>query len=274
MRTAVTRPRCLAPLLGAAVLLTAPAAWATPSTPSAAGAVAAAHAPPVATAGERPAALAAESPTGYRYWSFWLHDGDGGDTTADGDDWRYATQGPGTLRPADGAVLGFRFGIGASARDAGRPRDAPSFGVICADVPETSGERRVALVLDFGTAEEAPDGERPPEPATACALLPDGATAAEALAAEAEPLRYARSGLLCAIRGYPEHGCGEEATASTTDPSDTNTDTDTAEPDGSAGPTSDPGGDGVPGGAGLWLGVAAVALLSAAALGRGRRRER
>ncbi|MFJ6998059.1 hypothetical protein [Streptomyces sp. NPDC003090] len=38
---------------------------------------------------------------GYRYWSFW--EGGAGGT------WAYATQGPATIRPADGAVHGYRF---------------------------------------------------------------------------------------------------------------------------------------------------------------------
>ncbi|NJQ08312.1 hypothetical protein HCN56_22700 [Streptomyces lonarensis] len=216
--------------------------------------------------GDAPAAASGrDQPTGYRYWSFWLRDPDDAD---DGTAWRYATEGPGTLRPADGTVLGFRFGIGTGAGGAEQPRGEETFASVCDSETPGEGERRVALVLDFGTPGEAPAGEVPPPPATACAVVADGATAAEALASVADPLRYDRSGLLCAVRGYPERGCGEQASVA---PEDSPA---AEEDDGDDGAGTGTGGDGVPGGTGLWFGIAAVAVLAAAALGRGRRRDR
>jgi hypothetical protein len=177
-------------------------------------------------------------------------------------------------------MLGFRFAVSADSRDGERPRGEHGFDGICAGVAARSGERRVALVFDFGTARDAPGGARPPQPRTACAVLADGATAAEALAAEAPPLRYHGSGLLCAIAGYPERGCGEAATAGPA-PSGKPDDpaADTADTDGSTDTATDPGADDAgggtgPRGAGPWLGLAAVAVLAAAALGRARRRRR
>jgi hypothetical protein len=138
---------------------------------------------------------------GYRYWSFWERDGD---------HWTYATQGPSTTRPADGDVQGFRFSVSEDSGDATQPRGAARFAVICARTPAQDGRKRVALVIDFGTAADAPSGETPPTRRTACARVSPDATTAEALATVAKPLRYDTDALLCAIGGYPRKGCGEQ----------------------------------------------------------------
>ncbi|QKW10698.1 hypothetical protein HUT18_07320 [Streptomyces sp. NA04227] len=152
---------------------------------------------PLAAAGPAEAA-------GYRYWSFWERT-DGADAA-----WVYANQGPSLIRPSDGAVQGFRFSVSEDSQDSAKPRGTAEFAAICADTPAKDGRKRVALVLDFGTAADAPDGERPPAPRTACARVAEDATAAEALASVAKPLRYDSKALLCAIAGYPESGCGEQ----------------------------------------------------------------
>ncbi|GAA3305437.1 hypothetical protein GCM10020295_59150 [Streptomyces cinereospinus] len=141
---------------------------------------------------------------GYRYWSFWERAGG---------TWTYATQGPATARPADGAVQGFRFAVSEDSADASRPRGEAGFAAICAGTPARAGSKRVALVIDFGTASDAPAGGTPPAARTACARVSPDATAAEALAAVAEPLRYDTNALLCAIAGYPRTGCGEQVPA-------------------------------------------------------------
>ncbi|MDT0266750.1 SCO2322 family protein [Streptomyces sp. DSM 44915] len=146
-----------------------------------------------------PAAVAADT-TAYRYWSFWTWD-------AAEAGWVYAAEGPGTARPADGALVGFRFGVGAEADDRRQPRGDAGFADICGAAPDGPS---VALVLDFGTAADAPAGAEPPEPRAECLPLPDRATVAELLAEAAPPLRYDQAGLLCGIAGYPERGCGDE----------------------------------------------------------------
>ncbi|MFF0727350.1 SCO2322 family protein [Streptomyces sp. NPDC004134] len=148
-----------------------------------------------------PGAQAAE---GYRYWSFW---------DRDGDSWVYATKGPGIERPADGDVHGVRFAVSEESGGGPRPRGAADFGAVCGDTPPGDGRKRVALVLDFGTAAHAPDGRTPPPARTECASVPEDATLGDALAAVAEPLRYDSNGLLCAIDGYPRSGCAEPASA-------------------------------------------------------------
>ncbi|MFF5145232.1 SCO2322 family protein [Streptomyces sp. NPDC013157] len=142
--------------------------------------------------------------TGYRYWSFWERAGA---------HWTYATQGPSTAQPADGSVEGFRFAVSEDSADASQPRGTADFGTICADTPAVAGRKRVGLVVDFGTTGDAPSGERPPARRTACAVVSEDATTAEALATVAKPLRYDTNALLCAIGGYPSRGCGEKVTA-------------------------------------------------------------
>ncbi|MFC7830155.1 SCO2322 family protein [Streptomyces sp. NPDC057362] len=197
----------------------------------------------IGTAGQAQAA-------GYRYWSFW--DRDGGT-------WVYATQGPSMTRPSDGDVQGFRFAVSENSGDAAQPRGTADFASICARTPAEEGRKRVALVLDFGTAPDAPSGETPPAPRTACAQVSPDATTADALAAVAGPLRYNTNALLCAIAGYPKSGCGEQVSQKDSSVS--------AAPKA----TEDEGDDDGPS-IGLYAGIAVVAALAAAATWQSRRR--
>ncbi|SOD86938.1 SCO2322 family protein [Streptomyces sp. Ag109_G2-15] len=184
---------------------------------------------------------------GYRYWSFWERDGGR---------WTYATEGPSTARPDDGAVQGFRFAVSEDSADASRPRGTADFATICAGTPAKPGTKRVALVLDFGTAADAPSGETPPAGRTACARVSPDATTAEALAATAKPLRYDTNALLCAIAGYPRKGCGEQVTTE-------------KKPTAAAEkPQQKDNGPSL----GLPIGVGVVALLAGAAVWQARRR--
>ncbi|MER5790344.1 SCO2322 family protein [Streptomyces sp. NPDC001980] len=179
--------------------------------------------------------------TGYRYWSFWERDGA---------HWTYATQGPSTAQPADGSVEGFRFAVSEDSSDASRPRGTADFGTICGGTPAVGGRKRVGLVVDFGTTADAPSGERPPARRTACAVVSEDATTAEALATVAKPLRYDTNALLCAIGGYPSRGCGEKVAAG-------------------AGGTSSGSGPSL----GLVAGAGVVVVLAAGAFWQARRRK-
>ncbi|MGW2020175.1 SCO2322 family protein [Streptomyces sp. NPDC001927] len=195
---------------------------------------------------------------GYRYWSYWESDGA---TT-----WSYATQGPATARPSDGDAIGFRFAVSEDANDAAKPTTGPDFAGICGGTGEKAGTKRVAVVIDFGTAQDAPQGETPPQPPvkTGCAQVRTDATSAEALAAVAKPLRYDSAALLCGIAGYPAKGCGEQVAAK---PS--------ADPTTSASPQADGAGGAGDGGGpsvGILVGGAAVLVLGGAALWKARRR--
>nr|WP_234311742.1 SCO2322 family protein [Streptomyces griseus] len=183
---------------------------------------------------------------GYRYWSFWERDGD---------HWTYATQGPSTARPSDGDVQGFRFAVSADSGDATRPRGEAPFTEICAKTPARDDRKRVALVIDFGTTADAPSGETPPAPRTACAVVRTDATTAEALASVAKPLRYDTNALLCAIGGYPRKGCGEQVSGA-------------VKPTADAKKSQEGGGPSV----GLLGGAVVVAALAGAAVWQARRR--
>lgn len=199
---------------------------------------------------------------GYRYWSFW---------DLDGDAWTYATQGPSTARPADGDVQGFRFAVSEDSADATRPRGAADFAAICAKTPAQDGEKRVALVIDFGTAADAPAGETPPAGRTACARVPADATTAEALASVAGPLRYNGSALLCAIAGYPEKGCGEQVSGGGAPAPEKEGGAKSSAPSASSASSASSDDGGGPS-LGLVAGIAVVALLGAAAVRQVRRR--
>ncbi|MQY11258.1 hypothetical protein SRB5_13730 [Streptomyces sp. RB5] len=180
----------------------------------------------------------------YRYWSFWEQDGSA---------WSYARQGAGTARPGDGDVVGFRFAVSVNSADATKPRGAADFAAVCSDTAAEKGRKRVAFVLDFGTARDSVDGSKPPGQRSVCAVVPQDATAADALAEVAEPLRFGQSGMLCAIAGYPAVGCGESVSS--------------AGKKAAPAPASDSGPS-----AGLIAGGAAVVLLGAAGVWQARRR--
>ncbi|MFF4950125.1 SCO2322 family protein [Streptomyces chattanoogensis] len=189
----------------------------------------------------------------YRYWSFW--DSRGGS-------WSYASEGPATARPADGSVQGFRFTVSADSAAAGKPRAAADFDALCQGTPAREGSKRIGVVIDFGTAADAPDGETPPKARTECARVPEDASAGDALAAVAKQLRYDPNALLCAIAGYPKSGCAEQVSGSG------GAKKTPAPPSARA---ADGAGDGGPS-TGLLGGIAAVAVLGAAAVWQARRR--
>ncbi|MFF0478572.1 SCO2322 family protein [Streptomyces sp. NPDC004284] len=201
-------------------------------------------------------ALAAAAPAqaaGYRYWSFWESDG--------GKPWTYATLGPASARPADGDAIGFRFAVSNGTDDTSRPSVAPDFSGICGGVEKKDGTKRIAVVVDFGGPTDAPSGETSPKkPVEAgCAEVREDATAAEALAVVAKPLRYDSVAMLCGIAGYPARGCGEQvevgATASAPPKAAAQ------ESDGGGGPSF-----------GVLAGGAAVLALGGAAIWKARRR--
>ncbi|WP_432082473.1 SCO2322 family protein [Streptomyces sp. WAC 04229] len=189
---------------------------------------------------------------GYRYWSFW---------DRDGDQWVYATQGPSLVRPSDGDVQGFRFAVSANSDDAAKPRGAADFASICAKTPAEDDSKRVALVLDFGTAADAPSGDTPPARRTACAQVAPDATTADALADVAGPLRYNTSALLCAIGGYPKSGCGEQVSQEANPTATESPDQQATQDDNTDGPSI-----------GLIAGIAVVAILAGATAWQARRR--
>lgn len=133
----------------------------------------------------------------YRYWGYFHGNGSGG--------WTFASTGPASYVPTNGAVEGWRYAVvGKQTR---YPRTKSDFREVCptsTNVPTES--KAVAVYLDFGLAAEAPPGSAPPEPTATCVVTAAKATGAAVLA-KAGNLRL-RKGLTCAIDGYPGSGCG------------------------------------------------------------------
>ena len=156
------------------------------------------------------AAAPAYADTGYRYWGYFHWAGPEG--------WEFATKGPADYTPEDGAVEGFRFAVhvGQTARE---PRTDGDFESICADTPAEDGQKRVAVVIDYGLAEDAPEGDEPPAPRGDCAVVPTNATGAQVLQAVAQ-VRIGQSGLTCGIDGYPAGECGPEVKGVSVPPQD------------------------------------------------------
>lgn len=138
--------------------------------------------------------------TGYRYWGYFHWAG------ADG--WQFADTGPADYTPEDGSVEGFRFAVhvGKTPRE---PRTDGDFASICADTPAEDDQKRVAVVIDYGLPEDAPDGDETPAARGACAVVPTDATGAQVLQAVAQ-VRIGQNGLTCGIDGYPAGECGPE----------------------------------------------------------------
>lgn len=197
----------------------------------------------------------------YRYWSFWEESKSGG--------WKYATEGPSVLRPEDGTALGFRFALSENSGDAAKPRVRPDFRTVCERTGTKKDRKRIALSIDFGTTAHAPRGETPPKARTVCAQVADDASAAEALAAAAKPLRYNSEALLCAIDGYPEQGCGEQVSG---EEKNSGNGRPSGRGSGSGGESGDKGDGGLSPLAGVGAGIAGVAVLAAAAVRQSRRR--
>ncbi len=129
----------------------------------------------------------------YRYWSYWIGSDSG---------WTYSSWGPASLRPDDGSVEGWRFGVSSGTTGAGlQPRAT----AICADTPVEDGLKRVAVIIDPGLAGDAPDGESPGGLWAMCVSAPPSATGADILRSAASVRTQA--GMVCGLASYPAREC-------------------------------------------------------------------
>jgi hypothetical protein len=154
-----------------------------------------------ALAGVAAPASAAE---GYTYWGYYQRADDG---------WAFSQKGANEVTPDDGTVEGWRFAttVGTQPRP---PRTDLTFDEVCAGSEAGDGEKRVAVVLDYGVAEDAPDGEEPPTPEAQCAVVPEDANGQQVLDSVADV--RVEDGLTCGINGYPAGACAttvKDATA-------------------------------------------------------------
>lgn len=133
----------------------------------------------------------------YRYWSYWLGSEAG---------WSYSSWGPASVRPTDGSVEGWRFGVGVGTNGAGlMPRNAPDFDQVCVDTPAQPNSKRVAIIIDPGVIDHAPDGESPRGAWAMCVTAPPAATGFDILKAAASV--RTQSGMVCGLAGYPAREC-------------------------------------------------------------------
>jgi hypothetical protein len=143
-------------------------------------------------------ATTAQAENGYRFWSYYQWSGS---------QWAFATKGPDSVVPKDGAIEGWRYAVSSAAKPR-VPRAAGDFQAICGTTPVESGKKRVALVVDPGTAADSATGQAPPTASGTCVVADPTATGAKILAAIG-PVRIEK-GLTCGIGGYPETACGQQ----------------------------------------------------------------
>ena len=134
----------------------------------------------------------------YRFWGFWQFK-DGA--------WAFATKGPAQITPKEGDVEGWRYAISGDATGQRVPRATATFDELCASTPAAAGKKRIGVVIDPGSANEAPNGATPPAARGACAVVDAKATSAQVLGQVAS-VREEKS-LICAIDSFPAAGCGD-----------------------------------------------------------------
>ena len=143
-------------------------------------------------------AVAGAQATAYRYWNFW---------TQDGDTWSYSPVGPASTNPAEGSAQAWRFDASSPSVAGLAPADSPTvvFERACAAVSPIKGSKRVAILIDSGDLELAPQGETPPAPVAYCAVGTLDANGYNLLKNIVE-LRT-DNGFICGISGYPVSEC-------------------------------------------------------------------
>jgi hypothetical protein len=141
----------------------------------------------------------AQAEDGYTYWNY-FHEKNGA--------WEFSQKGPAQYKPADGALEGFRYGTSTVSQGIEPRADLAEvdFDTVCADEDAAAGEKRVAVVLDYGTEADAAEGDVPPQPRAECAVVAEGATTQQVLG-EVTDVRQDQ-GMTCGIDGYPTQGCG------------------------------------------------------------------
>lgn len=141
----------------------------------------------------------ASAEDGYRYWNY---------SHLEGDTFAFAQTGPGDATPKDGATEGWRFGTSTASQGIFPRADLSKvdFDTVCEAADAADGEKRVAVLVDYGTEADA-DGAEVPEPQAACAVVPTDATGQQVLESVVDV--RAEKGMICALDGYPAKGCGD-----------------------------------------------------------------
>ncbi|TDD60768.1 hypothetical protein E1263_09980 [Kribbella antibiotica] len=192
------------------------------------------------------AATQAHAEDGFRFWGYYQWTSPS---------WAFAQKGPDGVVPADGSVEGWRYAVGGAKPRV--PRAKGDFEAICRDVPAEAGKKRVAVVVDPGTADDEPTGDRAGEATGTCVVTDPKSNGAQVLSAVG-PTRLEK-GLTCGIKGYPVKGCGEPVKSIQVPATDTPVTLQITAPSGSSRPTGSLEND-VQGSA-MWWPLALVVLL-------------
>jgi hypothetical protein len=153
----------------------------------------------------------ANAATGYKYWNY-FHVQDG--------KYVFAKTGPSGFKPANGSVEAYRYGLSSTANGITPRTDASTYSIddICAGSKMETGQKRVGVLIDYGTAKDAAAGEKPPEPRAACAVVANNANGQQVLDAVTD-VRTEKT-LICGVDGYPVKSCSltvKNAPKATTD---------------------------------------------------------
>jgi hypothetical protein len=161
---------------------------------------------PLALAALLATAGPAEAAT-YRYWTYWW----GGETGKAKPGWTFAKVGPAGHTVQDTWVLGWRFATSRSTTGSAPPRQSSDFATLCPRLAPVAGSVRVALVIDYGTAADAPPGQGPPTTSSVrveCLTIAGTPKGTDVLRDATPPVRVrSENGLICALDGYPRNEC-------------------------------------------------------------------
>ena len=116
-----------------------------------------------------------------------------------------------TVDIADGSVEGWIFTFSGDDIPSTPPSVKADFASICGKTKAQAGLKRIGLVIDFGGQAYAPKGEKVKKTIVRCVLTAKESQGVDVLAQELK-VRYADSGLICGLNGYPAKECGVEIT--------------------------------------------------------------
>ena len=132
---------------------------------------------------------------GWRYWGYYQ-------AAPGAKSWTSAMTGP-FVDVKDGSVEGWSFVFSADDVPSIAPSIKPDFAAICGKVKADKETKRIALVIDFGSAAYAPKGEKVQKSFTTCVRTAQTSQGIDVLDM-AVKIRAAKSGLICGINGYPK----------------------------------------------------------------------
>ncbi|MDQ6716573.1 MAG: SCO2322 family protein, partial [Actinomycetota bacterium] len=92
----------------------------------------------------------------YQYWGYYQ---------VTNGAWTFSQVGPDKSAPADGSIEGWRFAVDdGSGTNPRTPRALPTFAAVCDTTAAQSGQKRVAVVVDYGRAADGDGTTTPPQP--------------------------------------------------------------------------------------------------------------